>query len=212
MFNKIYYYLSYKFPPSGSIILRFFGLQNYEAVLDIGCGKLSVLRVFDNKYKTGIDAFEDYISISKNLKIHHDYIHENVTELDLEKVLPEYHAVLAFDLIEHLTEEEAVKLIQTLEDCPNIKFIAIKTPSSYVDQDTYDGNMYQKHKSSLSSEFFRKRSYQILGVDGPKFLYLDGTTMRKDTSILRSVLSILLRPIFTFFPDRSLNYMAVLKR
>lgn len=212
MLSQVYTFLKYILPPSGSLFLKFYGLQSYESVVDIGCGKSSVLRAFNNTHKTGIDAFGDYIEISKAQKIHHNYIQGNITEMDMKELLKSYQAVIAFDLIEHLTQNEAIKLIETIENCQNIKFIAIKTPSSYIDQGEYDGNVFQKHYSSINSAFFRSRNYQIHGVDGPKFLYVSGTKMSSKASLFAGILSILLMPIYSFFPDKSLNYLAILRR
>lgn len=212
MLNNIYKKLKELVPPSGSLILKYEGLQNYDSVLDIGCGKTSVLEVFGNKYKVGIDAFEEYISISKSKKTHNSYIQGNINEIDLEKILPDFEAVIIFDLIEHLTVKEAENLINTIESFSNIKFIAIKTPSSYIDQDTYDNNVYQIHKSHIKFEYFKNKGYKIYGCDGPRFLYVEGNKMKDTISVFRGILSFILRPFYTFLPDSSLNYLAILKR
>ena len=199
-------------PYPGTFILKFFGLQRYDSVLDIGCGKNSVLEAFKNKYKVGVDAFEDYISISKEKKTHNEYILGDINSLDLKNLLPKFQAVIIFDLIEHLTQKETENLINTIELFPNIKFIAIKTPSSYIEQGSYDGNDYQIHKSHIPSEYFKNRGYKIFGCDGPKFFYVEGNKMRQSITTFKGLLCLLLRPIYTFLPDQSLNYLAILKR
>lgn len=200
-------------PPSGSLILKYSGLQNYDSVLDIGCGKSSVLEVFEIQNKVGLDAFEEYTAISKNKKTHHTYIQGNINEVDLNKILPEFKAVILFDLIEHLTKKEAEDLINTIESFSNLKFIAIKTPSSYINQDTYDNNVFQIHKSHIKSEYFRNKGYKIYGCDGPWFLYVgDDNKVKQVPSTLRGIFGFILRPIYTLFPNYSLNYLAILKK
>jgi cyclopropane fatty-acyl-phospholipid synthase-like methyltransferase len=211
MLKTILNYIKINFPPS-SLILKFYGLQNYNSVLDIASGKHSVLSVFDNKYKVGIEIYEEYINISKKSKIHHEYILGDVTKMNLDEILPKFEAVILFDLVEHLTEKECDDLIKKIESYSNIKFVAVKTPSTYIDQDEYDGNIYQSHKSFINPEFFRRKGYTILGSDGPRFLYLENNRMKEKQSAINSILSLILRPIYTFIPSYSLNYLAILKR
>ena len=212
MLGQFKYIIRSLIPPSGSILLRMNNLQDYESVLDIGCGKNSVLKKFENNFKLGIDAFEDYIEISKSKKIHHEYILGNINEIDLDDILPNFQAVVIFDLLEHLTESEATKLIENIEKFNNIKFIAIKTPSSYINQDVYDNNIYQIHKSSLPYSYFKNKGYKVYGCDGSKFFYVDGENVIKTQSIFRGILGFLTMPIFLFLPNYSLNYLAILKR
>lgn len=200
-----------KFPPS-SLILRYFGLQNYSRVVDLGCGNGSVLRVFNNKYKMGVEAFSEYLESSRSKNIHHEYLLEDINKLNLKKFLKDFDAVIVFDVLEHLTLDQARNLVDAVESSPNIKFAAFRTPSIYLDQDDLDGNDFQRHKSHLPTSYFKERGYKVFGVDGPLFVNVKEKRARGEFSLFLSLLSLILRPFYLFLPDKSMNYLAILKK
>lgn len=202
----------HNFIPPASFILKFYGLQNYKNVLDLGCGGNSVLKVFNNPYKLGVEAFQDYIDISAYRNIHHKYLLGDINSLNISEIAKDFDSVIVFDLLEHLTNSQANNLIKTLENCENLKFIAFRTPSRFLEQGDLDDNEYQKHKTFIPPIQFKKNGYTVFGVDGPLFLNVTKGFPRGDTSLLKSILSFLLRPIYLFFPDNSMNYLAILKR
>jgi hypothetical protein len=199
------------FPPA-SLILKIHGLEKYNNVLDLGCGGNSVLKVFNNRYKYGVDAFDEYIQMSEIKKIHHEYLLTDITKMNLNKILPKFDAVIVFDVLEHLENEKCQELIESLENSPNIKFIAFRTPSLYLEQGDLDNNEFQRHKSFLKADFFKNRGYIVYGVDGPIFLNVLKNRPRQETNLIKSFLSFFLRPIFLFFPEYSMNYLAILKK
>ncbi|NBO17399.1 MAG: methyltransferase domain-containing protein [Proteobacteria bacterium] len=200
-----------RFPPA-SLILKFHGLQNHNKILDIGCGNNSVLKSFKKNYKYGIDAFQEYINQSRDKKIHNDYQLADINKINLSEIIRNFDAVIVFDVLEHLATEQAINLIETLESADNIKFIAFRTPSIYLDQDNYDNNDFQIHKSHIPSDFFSKKGYMVYGVDGPAFLNIEGNLPRREQSFFKSILSLILRPFFLSFPDSSMNYLAIKTR
>jgi len=196
------------FPPA-SLILKFHGLQNYPKILDLGCGNNSVLKVFKDNYKMGIDAFEEYIEQSKEKKIHQDYLMADINQLNLDEILPKFDAVIVFDVLEHLTLGQAQELVNKIESASNIKFIAFRTPSVFLEQENYDENEYQRHLSNLSSSYFINKGYSVYGVDGPSFLNIEGNLPRRTFSISKTLFSTLLRPVYLFLPNHSMNYLAI---
>lgn len=200
-------FLNNFFPPA-YLTLNFFGLGKYDSVIDLGCGFESILKSFNNKYKLGVDIFEEYLAISKAKNIHHEYLLENVLAERTLKLLKNFEAVICFDVLEHLTSEEAEKLITSIENSEP-KFIAFRTPATFVIQDEYHNNPYQIHKSFINPDYFRKRGYKVYGVDGPSFLLLRDGKVVLDLPFYKTVFSYLLRPIFYFFPEKSLNYLAI---
>ena len=200
-------FLNNNFPP-GFITLYFFGLNKYKSVIDLGCGFESVLKIFKNDFKLGVEIFEEYISKSKKKKIHHEYIMDNILSSRVNSLLKNFEAVICFDVLEHLTQEESLNLINSIEE-NNPKFIAFRTTSEYVQQDEYHDNPYQIHKSYLNSKFFKERGYKVFGVDGPSFLLVKNNRVVTDLPISKIIFSYLLRPIYYFLPDKSLNYIAI---
>ena len=75
---------------------------------------------------------------------------------------------MALDLIEHLTKEDGLKLIRDMETIA-AKKIVIFTPSGFLSQPSHDGDL-QEHLSGWEPEEMRKLGFQVLGMQGPKFL------------------------------------------
>ena len=161
-------FLNNYFPPA-FLTLHINGLGKYNSVLDLGCGFESVLKNFKNSYKFGVDIFEEYILISKNKNIHHEYLLDSVLSNRTLDLIKNFEAVICFDVLEHLSNEESDKLINAIENS-SPKFIAFRTPATFVIQDEYHNNPYQIHKSFIKPEYFRNKGYKVYGVDGPNFL------------------------------------------
>ena len=154
-----------------------------------------------------MDIFEEYITLSKNKNIHHDYLIDTVLSCKTLDLIKNFEAVICFDVLEHLSIEEAEKLINDVENS-SPKFIAFRTPSTFVHQDEYHNNPYQIHKSFIKPEFFKIRGYKVFGVDGPNFLLLKNGKV-VELPLYKLMFSYLLRPVFYFLPDKSLNYIAI---
>jgi len=197
-----------KYSPPGYLTLSIFGLQNYEKVIDLGCGNISVLKSFNNKYKLGVDLFQDYLDYSKKNNFHHTYLLADVTSSQVKDLLKNFDAVICFDVIEHLESKKAIDLIDSIEK-ENPKFIAFRTTSKFVIQDEYHGNPYQIHKSFTSPDYFRNKGYIVVGTDGPNFIMVRDRKVIQDLSFFHRLIANLLKPFFYFFPEKCLNYIAV---
>jgi len=144
-------------------------LEDSTTVLDVGCGKFSVLRNFDNIFSVGIDKFQPYIDKSRKQGIHDKYYNADV--MDIGKMFGEssFDCVMLLDLIEHLKKKDALKLIKVSEKIAKKKVI-IFTPNGWMDQDEYDGNPYQKHKSAWHPDELERLGYSVKGFHGWKVL------------------------------------------
>lgn len=107
--------------------------------------------------------------LSKSKNIHHEYLLDSVLSNRTLDLIKNFEAVICFDVLEHLSNEESEKLINAIENS-SPKFIAFRTPATFVIQDEYHNNPYQIHKSFIKPEYFRNKGYKVYGVDGPNFL------------------------------------------
>ena len=139
-------------------------------LLDIGCGDNSPIQSFSkNLYSVGFDAFAPSIEASKNKGIHSAYLEGVVKDLPLHFGVASFDTVLASDLIEHLTKEEGIKLIATMERIATKKVI-IFTPVGFLPQAGVKNNPFQEHKSGWSVEDFKKQGYDVIGINGLRCL------------------------------------------
>src|SRR6266568_4602358 len=116
-------------------------VEGYETLLDVGCGPDSLVKRFSRKlkYSVGIDGFEPSILKSRSAGIHSEYFLMNVMDIDKKFRPASFDCAFLADLIEHLTKEDGLKLIEMVEKIARKKVI-IFTPNGFLPQEEYDGN------------------------------------------------------------------------
>lgn len=145
-------------------------LKDCTTVLDVGCGKDSPVQYFKSKKElVGIEAHEQAIKEAKRKKIHKEYYKRNVMDIDKLFAKNSFDAVIALDLIEHLSKKDGKKLINKMEDIAKKKVIVF-TPNGFLPQAPYEGNPFQEHLSGWTVEEMKKRGYKVKGVNGYKRL------------------------------------------
>lgn len=127
-------------------------------ILDLGCGSCNVERKrrFRGVDITCVDVYEPYLQICKNYGL-------KTVRADLrniKKYFPQKSAdiIWLFDVVEHLKKNEALQLLNAVDKIAR-KQIIIFTPVGEFPQDEYDGNKYQKHRSSWTEKDLEKKGF-----------------------------------------------------
>ena len=149
-------------------------LTDCKNVLDLGCGEKSPLRfVKDDKdlanlHSVGVDIFTPYILKNMNeSKIHTEYLNMNIFDIDFPD--KSFDCALLFDVIEHFDSKDFYNFLPKLERIA--KKIIIITPNGFIEQDEYDMNPYQIHKSGWTVDDFEKMGFVCFGMSGSKKIY-----------------------------------------
>ena len=142
-------------------------LTDCKTILDVGCGDNSPLRLFQGNYKTvGMDGYKKAIDISRRVKIHNKYIVGDIRKI-LTKVNPKsFDAVIALDVIEHLTKHDGYQFLTDIEKIAK-KRIIIVTPNGFMVQKNNINNL-QEHLSGWTVRDFEKKGYRVKGLYGLK--------------------------------------------
>ena len=142
-----------------------------RTILDVGCGSNSPLRRFRRRYDrtVGVDLFVPALEASAAAGIHDEYRQLDVLRLDEEFEARSFDAVVALDLVEHLSEEDATRLFSLMEQTAS-KRVIVHTPNGFIPQDEYDGNPLQVHRSGWTAERMRQLGYAVRGSNGIRFL------------------------------------------
>ncbi len=186
-----------------------------ETILDIGCGRNSPLKILKNKKTIGVDGFVPYIIQSKNNSIHKEYILCDVRYLCFKE--KSVDCAIAFELIEHLTREEGIELIRNMENMAKKKII-LSTPNGWLEQDEFDGNKMQHHKSSWITGDFKKSGYAVFGINGLKLFRgrvqtcneTDGSNSNISIKgLLLNFASLVLSRVFFYFPSATSGLLAI---
>ncbi len=188
-------------------MLRFY-LEGCKSVLDVGCGNNSPLKRAGKFYSEGIDIFEEGIKESKKKKIHNSYRIADIRDLRKFYKLKSFDAVIALDVIEHLTKKEGFKLLRDIEKIASKKVIVL-TPTGFCGRKSQDDNPYQVHKSGWEASDFIKIGYKVRGLRGPKWLRGQNATIRFKPWLFWGIPVYLLEPLLFFFPKYSFDLFAV---
>lgn len=164
---------------------------NPKKVLDVGLGSTarwgSLIReftdvwnsrVYKNTWKVRLDGVEIY---KPNILPIHKYLYTNIYLGDIRKIinnLVNYDLILLGDVIEHLSEEDAIVL---LKQClKKAKYVLVNTPLGELKnfpQDAIYGNPFEKHLHLFrASEFIWSREWVPVRMK----LYSFGDTRSKN--------------------------------
>lgn len=140
-----------------------------DTVLDLGCGIMLHTRADKDgprlkcKSILGMDAWRPYL---ENIKRDFPVIHGDLTRLD--SFLDEsFDVVLLLDVLEHLTENEALKVLDEAKRIAHRKVIGL-TPKAFDSNHQQPGgawglgdNPLQEHLSVIAHEEFVLRKYSV---------------------------------------------------
>ncbi len=150
----------------GSVLLPF--LEGFQSYLDLGCGRRPVIEA-PNSYYVCLDRFLPYL----------EGFEVAARPRNLERILADVRSlpfraksidcVLSVDLLEHLEKDEGSRMLKEIERIAERR-IVIVTPNGYLDQDEYDGNPFQIHRSAWDVREFEIRGYSVFGFNGLRLL------------------------------------------
>ena len=142
-------------------------LKDCESVLDLGCGPSSPIQYCKNiKYSVGVEAFENYLETSKKNKIHSKYLNKRIEDIDFPE--KSFDAVVMIEILEHLSNEEGLKILEKVEKWA-INKVIITSPNGFIPQKYLDNNPLQRHLSGWDYKTMKKLDYRINGLAGLKF-------------------------------------------
>lgn len=180
--------------------------SGYKSVLDLACGYNSLIKDINIPHKVGVEMFSDYLDQSKEKKIHNEYIQENI--LTVEFPPKSYELVFCSEVIEHLEKKDGFTLLDNAEKWASKKVI-ITTPNGFLEQEEYDNNPLQIHKSGWTVEEFKKRGYIVYGIGGLKMLKKEHGILKYRPYFLWRIISDLSQKIVYFFPTLAFQLFAV---
>jgi len=152
-------------------------LRNCQSVLDIGCGDSSPMRFLDSRlHLTGVDGYAPALEPARKLRTHDEFFLSDVRKVGELFPTRRFDACAALDVIEHLTKEDGLRLLESMEKLAT-KRVIIFTPNGFVSQHSHDGDL-QEHLSGWTAEEMRARGYRVLGMYGPKSLRGDYNSVK----------------------------------
>lgn len=172
-------------------------LFDCNTILDLGCGYNSSIQYCDVPFSCGVELFEQYLQKNKTKGILSQYIHGDIRKIEFKP--NSFDAVMALDVIEHLTIDEGLILIKKMEKWAKKKIILL-TPNGYLWQDGYDNNPLQEHKSGWSVENLEGIGFKVFGIYGLKNLRGYKMSLKYRPTLLWAVISDSTQKIVYHYP------------
>lgn len=214
---KKIYQLTFRkiFPSTDKLIENIFRqeIKNGDSVLDLGCGPHSPLKFLKNTPEisinsVGVDIFSPYIENNIEVeKIHSKYIEMNILDIDFPE--KSFDCAIMIDVIEHIKREDFIKLLPKLEKIA--KKIIIITPNGFIEQDTYDQNIFQKHLSGWTVKNFTEMGFDCFGLSGLKSLRKEMWVPKIKPAIIGNMLCDMTQPIVYKKPELAYHIVAIKK-
>lgn len=183
-------------------------LFEYNTVLDLGCGPNSPIQYCNISFSVGVELFEPYLQESKKKHIHDKYINADIGKIEFKT--KSFDAVIALDVLEHLTKEEGLSLIKKMEKWSKKKII-IFTPNEYIWQDGYDNNQLQEHKTGWRVKELQKLGFKVYGINGWRKLRGYKASLKYKPTLLWLTISNLTQKITYYCPKFAFQLLAVKK-
>lgn len=122
--------------------------NSINAVLDSGVGSGTYYTFYTKKYPllthaswTGIEVWKPYIE-KFNLTSKYNIINEDIRTVDYAS-LGQFDLAFAGDVLEHITKDEAITLVEQVLKVSSVLIISI--PIIHFPQDEFEGNPYEAH-------------------------------------------------------------------
>jgi hypothetical protein len=165
-------------------------LLGCESVLDVGCGPSLAMRYLGVPHAVGVEGYLPAREEARRKGTHDQIIHADVRDLTCHFQPRQFDACVALDLIEHLTKEDGLKLMQDLEMIGRKKVVFF-TPNSFLPQGHSVNDDLEQHLSGWEAEEMRRYGYRVIGQLGPKCLRGEGHALKRRPAVFWGLVSLL---------------------
>jgi SAM-dependent methyltransferase len=181
-------------------------LADCESVLDLGCGPESGIAQCAIPFSVGVELYEPWLIESQRKSIHSEYILADIRRIDFKP--KSFDAVLAIEVLEHLTKQEGYELITKMEGWAKKKII-ITTPNGYAKQNPSEGNLLQEHKSGWRTQELVQLGFKVRGIEGWKELRGYQGVVKYKPAFVWGRISDLTQKMTYYYPGLAFRLLAV---
>lgn len=146
-------------------------ISKEDTVLDVCAGIGTVMDGVFTRVLVAADIYKPYLDKFRSLRPDIIPIVLDARKIGDVFLTKSFDVVTCIDGVEHLEEQDAIKLLDTMESIARKK-VVIFTPNGYTfnnPQTTWGipgGDNFQKHLSGLTAEFYEKRGYSVARKPG----------------------------------------------
>jgi SAM-dependent methyltransferase len=166
-----------------------------QSVLDLGCGPLSPTRLLRFAHATAVEGFAPALEAARSAGTHTEYVLADVRTIGTLFTPKQFDCCIALDLIEHLSREDGIALLRTMESLARRKVILF-TPNGFLPQASHEGDL-QEHLSGWTPEQMRALGYRVYGMHGHRALRGEEHRHRIRPKVFSGLLSLLTHGVWT---------------
>jgi SAM-dependent methyltransferase len=163
-------------------------LSDCRSCLDIGCGDVSPVQLLDFDHTLGLEAHTPTLERGRAKRTHSQFQRGRAEEVGTLFSENQFDAVVALDLVEHLSKEDGLQLIRAMDRIAR-KRILLFTPNGYLEQEGR-GDDLQEHLSGWDPVEMRRLGFRVIGMHGHRALRGPGHKQRIRPHVLGGVLSV----------------------
>ena len=178
--------------------------KEIKSLLDIGCGR-GVYKVFRKFDSIGIDIFPENIRLAKENGNYKEVIEADINNIEYKE--NSFDAIVCIDVIEHIDKASGEKLLEKIERIAK-KIVIVNTAWGYQKIPKRNDNVYLNHLCGWWPNEFEERGYKIYPFKALRWNLGNSPILL----MLSYVLSVVLRPIISKYPEKYCNDFAAVKR
>ena len=187
-------------------------LEGCKRVLDVGCGSASPMQALGIGHLAGIEGYAPAYESAKSAKTHDELVLGDIRNLEQYFKPGSFDACVALDVIEHLTKEDGLKLMASMEKIAARKTVFF-TPNGFLPQRNAENDDLQLHLSGWEAWEMRKHGYRVIGSLGPKILRGEGHQLKYRPRAFWAAMSLAGHCLFTrWLPEYAAAILCVKER
>ena len=172
-------------------------LSDCESVLDLGCGHHSPIYTVGIPYSVGVEHSDLFLQESKRLGVHDDYIAADIRSVEFEA--NSFDAVVALDVLEKLSKQEGVELIEKMQSWAKKK-VLIRTTNIPAEENRDANQCLTQNNSVWNKAEFEGQGFKVLGVGGWK-------KIKQEYTYIHTILSALTQKIVLHYPQQAVSLL-----
>jgi SAM-dependent methyltransferase len=170
-------------------------LTDCTSVLDVGCGGDSPLRLIGVTHTVGLDGHAPTLELARARSTHSELVLGRVEDMPKLFTHHQFDAVVALDLIEHLTPDAGRRLVTEMTLLARRR-IVLFTPNGFIQQASEGGDL-QEHLSGWTPDDLRGLGLDVIGMLGHRSLRGERHAQRIRPAALGGVVSVLSHYLYT---------------
>ncbi len=140
-------------------------LAGYTSVLDLGCGDFSPVLHCRIPFSVGVELCEPSLSRGMKLKTHSQFVLGDIRRIEFKP--KSFDAVIALNVLEYLTKQEGIDLLEKMEQWAKKRVVATTSNGLWARKSASKTRL-KKYKFGWKANDLTKLGYRVNGIEGWK--------------------------------------------